>query len=427
MKTLFTIIFLIVIIVLIVFYYIRDNKYKKQMSYSFLIGSGFSVPKGLPTVGKINSKFTSVKPNEIYIGADMKVLFLNGQPDPNGWMKQDQKNFFVEFIADYCQQIGGSQKFQYEEFYDYYFSCYRGEKNTKIESFCDSFRTKYGKQDAFNFDDINLLREFDNVFTQLLSSQLQKQEFYENGIHHMDYHPYDEFRKYLNGISNGDSIVNIHTLNHDLLFEYFCGSTDLNNKFTDGFTDKGSPYFGEIEVNNKIKKVYKVRLKYFSNNYSKAVRLFKLHGSIDVYSFNLGNPNHDKTRIKTDYGVSDFYKEITNPETSEIKYINGYSGNYPDFLSGTTEKLRSYGNEYYDIIFNHYKSNLEEADKLIIIGYGFWDSGINKILLEQFISKGKVPIVIDPYKSSSPFYNAHKFKHIEKSISQITLAEFESL
>lgn len=397
------------------------------MNYSFLIGSGFSVPKGLPTVAKINTIFTSIKPNDIYYGPDMTAFFLIGQPDPNGWMKQDEKNFFVGFIDDYCQLIGGAAKFQYEEFYDYYFSCYRGEENKRIKSFCDTFRTKYGKQGKFNYDDKNLLREFNNIFTQLLSSQLQKQEFYENGVHNLDYHPYDEFRKYLNTISKDDQVVNIHTLNHDLLFEHFCGSTDLNSKFTDGFTEKGSPYYGELEVNNSIKKVYKVRLRYFNNKFSNPIRLFKLHGSIDAYSFNLGHPNVDKTRIKSDYGISDFYKEITNPQTNEIEYVYGYSGNYPDFLSGTTEKLRSYGNEYYDIIFNHFRSNLEETDKLIIIGYGFWDSGINDILLEKYISKGKVPIVIDPYKSSSPFYNAYKFKHIEKSISHVKLSEFESL
>lgn len=407
--------------------YVKFNKRNKsKLNYSFLIGSGFSVPIGLPAVKDINVKFTSLKPSDIYIGQDMTVGFLNGQADPNGWMKKSEKQFFVEFIDDYCQLIGGGNKFQYEEFYDYYYSFYRGESNSRIEIFCDSFRKKYNKQKTVNFDDRNLIREFNNMFTQLLSSQLHKKEFRDDS-HNDDYIPYDEFKNYLDSISQKDEIVNVHTLNHDLFFEHFCSTTNLNHKFCDGYSELGSPYYGELTVFNKITKVYKVRLKYFTNIFSKPIRLFKLHGSIDVYSFNLGYPNHDTTRIKKEYGVSGFYKEELNPETNKLEYTSGFEEKYPDFLSGTTEKLRSYGNEYYDIIFNHFKENLAVADILIIIGYGFWDKGINQILLDNYISKGKIPIVIDPYITKSPFFKSHKFKHIEKSISDLTYSDFASL
>jgi len=141
------------------------------MKYSFLIGSGFSVPKGLPTVGKINRTFTSLSPSEIFVGLDRSAFFLGDSEDPNGWMTNLQKEFFVEFIQDYCQQIGGEDKFQYEEFYDYYYSYLRGEKNGTIEIFCNTFREQ--KKPTIDRNNSNLVSEFHNIFVQLLASTLR--------------------------------------------------------------------------------------------------------------------------------------------------------------------------------------------------------------------------------------------------------------
>ena len=391
------------------------------MKYSILLGSGFSVPKGLPSVSSINEKFTNLKVEDIIIGPNRSVGFLNGQIDPNGWMTEKERLFFVEFIDDYCKQIGGAKKFHYEEFFDYYHSYYQGrEENDNIESFCEKFKLK----NETDTDNANLLLGFNNIFTQLLASLLRKKEFYENSVFKMDYRPYDDFVNYLEMITNTNEIVNIHTLNHDIFFEHLAKSTKLQSKFTDGYTEMGSPYYGDLEVDFGILKNYKVRIKYFNNQYNKSIRLYKLHGSIDTYYFNnLSGENFDKTRIKGDFKVFDFYKEVEDHTTGEKKYIKGYYEQFPDFLSGTTEKLRSYNNEYYKILFDHFKYNLSKSEKLLIIGYGFWDKGINKFIKEYFISRGKIPTVISPNKSTSPFYKENEFNHISKSIGDVKIDE----
>jgi len=423
MKTILGITILLLILAIVVIFLTKRNM-NKTIEYSFLIGSGFSFPFGMPLVKDINTKFTNAKPEDIYIGSDRYATFnMDGQEDPNGWMTIDQKNFFCEFIEDYCDFIGDKDKFQYEEFYDYYYSFKRGEENERISNFCDSYRIKYNKED----NDINLISRFNDAFTQLLSSLLQKAKLYENAVHYMDYQGYDSFIQFLNHLSEENIVMNVHTLNHDLLFEHICSNTSLYDRFCDGYSEKGSKYYGDLKVEKNIKKNYKVRIKFFQNSYEKLIRLLKLHGSIDTYSFNLTYPDLDRTRVKGDYGVFDFYKEIYDEQNGSFDYVKGHHSIYPDFLSGTTEKLRNYADEYYEIIFNHFKENLKSSEKLIIIGYGFGDSGINEIIKENYISTGKEPIVIDPYKSSSPFYQNNDFKHLEKGISQVTVEEFKNL
>jgi len=180
-------------------------------------------------------------------------------------------------------------------------------------------------------------------------------------------------------------------------------------------------------LNEPIRKKYNIRLRSFQNHYDLPIRLYKLHGSIDMYSFNLAYPKPDYTRIKSDYGVQEYYKEIYNKKLDSFEYKFGMTEMFPDFLSGTTEKIRNYNDPYYEVLFNHFKNNLKEAEKLIIVGYGFWDKGINEILMNNFISKGIEPIVIDPFKSKSEFYSTHSFNHILKSISDVSFDEFKSI
>ena len=51
----------------------------------------------------------------------------------------------------------------------------------------------------------------------------------------------------------------------------------------------------------------------------------------------------------------------------------------------------------YKKLFEFFRSNLKEANKLIIIGYGGKDTEVNKMILENFDFKSKPVIIIDPY------------------------------
>ena len=48
-------------------------------------------------------------------------------------------------------------------------------------------------------------------------------------------------------------------------------------------------------------------------------------------------------------------------------------------------------------LFKRFKKNLRQADKLIIIGYGCKDKGINDIIKEHFDYQHKSSFIVDKY------------------------------
>ena len=143
---------------------------------SILIGSGFSYPADIPSVSKINGILTTITPRDIFWGMDRYVFLLGNQTDPNAHFTMDKKNFFVEFIQHYCSIIGGASNFNYEEFYDFYYSMYRDNQFDKIESFCEDFRNRYRLHDIFH-DNMNLISTFNDGFNQKLKYLLGRDKY----------------------------------------------------------------------------------------------------------------------------------------------------------------------------------------------------------------------------------------------------------
>jgi len=404
-------------------------------SVCFLIASGFSVPYGFATVGTINDMFVNLKIDDFIILPDRHVMFSNGQEDPNGWMNINQRHFFVEFIAHYYNNLPEGKNFHYEDFYDYYYSRYRGEDNDVIDDFCQSFRQKHNIEDNGLNNTVNLLLSFNNIFTQLLASKLTRRKLYENGVHYGNYHPYDNFISYLNYLVDEGYVIHLFTLNHDILLDHICSHTGLWEYYSDGYNDLGSPFYGDLtnkeNVDGKpdieeITTVYKVRSKTFTNKFENQIRLYKLHGSIDTHI--MGIKGFDRPRIKNLFGVHDYFVEKKN-ELDELVYERSMGNTFPDFLSGTTEKLRSYGDAYYSQLFEHLERELPTCEKLAVIGYGFWDSGINKFLQEGIIDQGIDVSVIDPYEPRGPLYVSNKksISHYEKDLKDVTVEEFKEI
>ena len=76
----------------------------------------------------------------------------------------------------------------------------------------------------------------------------------------------------------------------------------------------------------------------------------------------------------------------------------GHPGQFhPDFLTGTTSKILKYKEPFYEDLFKQFQKNLEQAEKLIIIGYGGRDVEVNRIVLEHFDHQSKPSYIIDPY------------------------------
>lgn len=343
---------------------------------SFLIGSGFSIPAGFPSTKQINKKFSSLKGTEIFIHTDMTARFIEPEKKPDNPRLQYVEEVFIErFVKYYCEQVIDEGDFNYERFYDYYHSQYRlNQYSRKLDQFLSAFKEEF----KYNRDHLNVLSHFDISFNQLLKNYIQlsnpQGDIQDN---------YLAFSRLVNSLIDGN-IVHLHTLNHDLLLESF-NDNFFGGYLSDGFEDLGSPYYG------KMKEDYMVRLPRFTNKYIGRHRLYKLHGSLDLYEF---FHDQDLDIIKTKYGVglSDFYKEIE--VSGELKYHNHWTELVPKFLTGTLEKTVQYKRRYFKDIIDHFIQNLTNSELLIIIGYGFGDREINRILNEKYIEMEKKVLII---------------------------------
>jgi hypothetical protein len=384
---------------------------------SILLGAGFSVDRGYPTAGVLNSKITSLQKDDFFVHTDGSFFPLErGTQDPcryNSYYKQ--KLFTVDFIKFYAER----HNFNYEEFFDYYSKLESGELNDpEFDSFCQDFRANTHTQET----NLSLLSGHNRLFNQIIDSFLVNREgkkYYEP-IHHCG--PiYPGYTGFLNCLENwgGSNIVHIHTLNHDLFFEDFKGSDWIQGELSDGFEELGSPYYGSLQDK------YKVRLSRFTNKYDDKYRLYKLHGSIDQYPFYLQSTGLDGfIKSKQGIGNTEFYKE-TSDDDSKLEYVRCWINYHSAFLSGTTSKILRYGEPYYKEMFEHFTENLITSDLLVIIGYGGADTKINE-LIEANFTKGKPIYLVEPFPHSgtNDFLTRFNAKLIEKKPGELLITHF---
>lgn len=391
-------------------------------SLSLVIGSGFSVPDGIKTVREINDIIVNLQEEDIDIFPDMTFKLLDGHNKSTCSTHWADKKFFIHFIHWYLSQI--EDDFKYDVFYDYITSFKRfGNNKNKIETFFEKFKHEVLKSNS-PIDGINsYISRFSDYFNQLISNLLENQAYYED-VDLVNYPLYDRFSAFLKDMVDSGYIVNNHSLNHDLLFEHIASKhVDLFQHFTDGYTDLGSTYYGDVYLRQSISKNYKVRLKYFTNIFNKHIRLFKLHGSVDTYIANLAEPNLDLARVKKDWGVSEIHKEIADKD-GKLFYTELFQNTYPDILSGLSSKAIWYQQPYYKDLQDHFKKNLSTAESLLVIGYSFGDDLINNIIETEYLTRGKKMIVIDINRPKNRLVNDYSAEVFVKSLSDMTVEDW---
>ncbi|MEN5194695.1 hypothetical protein [Sphingobacterium faecium] len=380
---------------------------------SFLLGAGFSVNQGYPVASKLNTQIVELKISDFGI-ADCGTVFdiINGNDYTLNY--SHIRMFLLEFIEFYNSKYA---PFNYEEFYDYY----KRLQKEDIDDGSDGLIQNYIGESK-EVDKHNLIMRTNSIFNQIIQRLISDgnvTRFYINNAH--------TARGIVNGYRGFMSIIdsfkkvseiNIHTLNHDLFLESLNSSEEFDGQMCNGFTEMGSSYYGESEFGN-------VRLEYFSDEYETDFRLFKLHGSFDQMPFILKGTLDNYIKFK--YGINTVTLKKEIEDKGRYKYeldITNYSS---DFLSGTTSKILRYNEDgYYRSMFDHYGENLTNCDKLIIIGYGCLDSGINKIIGEK-LRAGTPIYVVDPYPSNNvkEFVAKKGATLVEKTPENITLEDFD--
>lgn len=396
---------------------------------SFLFGSGFSIPEGLPGVRQLNQRMGKIDESEILIHTDQHAMFLNGQDDPNRWSRCDERQFLQEFLEFYNNDVlKDDEEFHYETFYDFY-SGYLREKENKdlIEGFYKAFNDKHFKGKDGQRDCYNRVSDFNRSFNQLLGSQLHSLKYFED-VSTSNYPPYNSFWSLLRELLKANELK-IHTLNHDLFFDWIGRHhSDLWQEFSDGFELEGSPFYGTVSYDfphgdKKVHKTYKVKLERFTDRFDTKLCLYKLHGS--VFNTVIYRQNNERVRIKSNYGVRDYHEEVFNEERKKFEFQHLWDDVSPDFLSGTTEKTKKYVEDgHYINLFIHFETNLRESSLLIVVGYGFQDPGINDYLIKNFLEDGKKMIVIDPYKPKSNILDNYNCEYVPHGVTEIPYQDY---
>src|SRR5689334_6423721 len=135
-----------------------------------LLGSGFSVPKGLPSVTQINHKLSGLKADDIYLLSDQRAGFYKKEwRDPNAWMPNSRldRTFAEQFINLYNTEIlKDKAKFHYETFFDFFSEFLRFKKHKEIiHPFCEKFRSIIQSK-SYQNDDYNYVFRFGRIFNQ---------------------------------------------------------------------------------------------------------------------------------------------------------------------------------------------------------------------------------------------------------------------
>lgn len=364
-----------------------------KQSISILIGAGFSANVGYPVGSQLNDLLTKCTGDEFAFHTDGTLIISTDGKKPNIGFRTSydmQFSFCLELIKFYNETNNG---FDYEEFYDFLKDA--AAKNEKVKAIAEPYLKDYNSVE-------DLLHYLDNIYAQLIDYYLKDKNgvrWHDNMGHacHLIYPGYTGILYCLQSLAENNDI-NIHTLNHDLFFESFNSSDWIMGELCDGFEELGSKYYGELSFTGRQ---YKVRLQRYTGIYDKKFRLYKLHGSRDygVYYTSDKGIGMPETYVKTRFGVrfGDIFKERTD-ENGNTEYEHCFINYHADFLTGTTSKIERYKEPLlYKKLFEFFRNNLKEADKLIIIGYGGKDTEVNKMILENFDFKSRPVIIIDPY------------------------------
>ena len=398
-----------------------------------MVGQHAPDSTGLPGVKQLNQRLSKINESEILIHTDQRAIFLNGQEDLNRSPRWERV-FLQEFLEFYNEVVLVSTGFHYETFYDYYSGYLTSNENQgAIEGFYNRFNEKHFKETVSERDCYNRISDFNRSYNQLLASQLHKTKYFED-ISILNYPPYDPFVGFLKELLKS-SDIKFHTLNHDLFFDWLGQShSDLWEHFSDGYQLEGSPFYGtvsydfNINTDKKVSKTYYVKLERFIDKFDKPLSFYKLHGSIFNTIVYKPQSYQQKIRLKDNYAVSSFLMEITDLKTGKQSFEKLWDEVEPDFLSGTTNKTRFYTSDpHYKNLFKHFENNLSKSDLLVVIGYGFQDSGINEYLEKYFLSRGKRMIVIDPNKPSIDLLEKYNATYIQKGVTQVTYQEYLDL
>jgi hypothetical protein len=144
----------------------------------------------------------------------------------------------------------------------------------------------------------------------------------------------------------------LFTLNHDLVLEHALRERGI--AFSDGFS--GS--HGSLML--------------WNDSYPAATcRLFKLHGSVNWFRFRIREAGVERQVIARAEA------DVLHAIGPNVERLDVPLDARPEFLVGTFNKILGYASGIYADQHFRFHEALSDADRLLVVGYGFRDKAIN--------------------------------------------------
>jgi hypothetical protein len=165
--------------------------------------------------------------------------------------------------------------------------------------------------------------------------------------------------------------VTVATLNHDRVFDSALAEAGL--PFEDGFGDRqGDAVF-------------------FDDSFTDRIRVLKLHGSIDWFSFT--HPDSVRGNVAARVLTGDPERAYDGSGSHLALANHGCTA----FLTGGFDKILSYQSTPYTELHVRFSEALRSNDRMLVAGYGFRDKAINSQLINWMCRRvGRRIVIVDP-------------------------------
>jgi hypothetical protein len=326
-----------------------------------LLGSGTSIPAGMPSVADITHRVLTGN-NVTWTGSHWWAV---DQLPPNHEVFAEELPGIVAFVGEL------------KELCDEYFTSQDKDRETNYEDIAyvaqqieDGLSSEYENPAL-----LPLIRRLEvgrgDHLRRLASDAANYIEDIVRSLLGRAAGPFDHLAAVADAVSDDDiADLTIATLNHDVVLERAFHLFGV--KVADGFGDA----FGTLHVWND----------HFSNPKR---TLLKLHGSIDWWLYNL-------TR---DGWSGQFTARPIDGDAEHARGPNDEQLDYPALgrpliLTGTFNKILNYTAGIYADQHFHFHDALSTADALIVTGYGFRDKAINARVVAWVERPGERRLVV---------------------------------
>ncbi|MBB1440529.1 hypothetical protein H5202_18000 [Shewanella sp. SG41-4] len=351
----------------------------KFMKKVLLLGAGFSYDFGMPLTYELTNVFTNVF-NEKNAKALVESVYQQNNNDCSRPINRGALNEAMQMVLDY----EGSN---YEELL------------ASIENLSEIYSNKTQSD-----------RDSYHCLFSALYSVIHLILFYYQVVSFSLMYPRNKqwFCKVKNLLNSKDTWV--FTLNHDIYFE--CLALDFGIPVTYGDNQNITFPKSNIEMDEIIKLTFKERSKLFECssffNDKRGVNLVKLHGGLSELEYNDGEKicNQslgvaDSNELMTDFiNIQEmgYYVDNYKVPSGKDRVITGHNGRLDiicqSMLTGGNKYSRTTNDKKGEEKLKLFSEQINSADEITVIGYGFGDKHINNRLSNAMVKNENLKIQI---------------------------------